>query len=352
MPYHQGFELCTEIMKNTHANQIQFPHIVGIDISKMSIDVAVIETPSMKSNSAVFSNDSEGFQKMKKWIKQLGNDCNENILFCMEHTGIYTRNIVKYLLKRGCKVWLESSLHIKRSMGLVRGKSDKIDAERIAKFAFDHQRDAKLVKLSHPTLNRLKDLMKTRMRLQKGLQSQTVAINELVRVDPKAGREIERISRQAVEGLKKSLVKVEEKMEELVNIDKQLRALYQLVTSVKSVGKVLAIDLIVYTDGFTRMLDNRKLACYCGVAPFEYRSGTSVFSNPGTSSFANKQLKHHLHMCAMNAIKCHKELRDYYLRKTEDGKSKMSALNAVRNKLLHRVVAVVKRGTPYMEKLD
>ena len=56
-------------------------------------------------------------------------------------------------------------------------------------------------------------------------------------------------------------------------------------------------------------------------------------------------------MCAMNAIKCHKELRDYYLRKTEEGKSKMSALNAVSNKLLHRVVAVVKRGTPYQEKI-
>jgi hypothetical protein len=37
----------------------------------------------------------------------------------------------------------------------------------------------------------------------------------------------------------------------------------------------------------------------------------------------------------MNAVKCHKELRDYYLRKTEDGKSKMSALNAGRSKLLH-----------------
>ena len=339
-------------MENTQIKQIQYPHVVGIDISKMSIDVAVIDTNSLKTNSALFSNDSEGFHKMKKWIKQHGNDCGEDILFCMEHTGIYTRNIVKYLLKRGCKVWLESSLHIKRSMGLVRGKSDKIDAERIAKFAFDHQRDAKLVKLSHPTLNRLKDLMKTRVRLQKSLISQNVAISELTKVDKKAGGEIERMSRDAVSGLKKSLAKVEAKMEELVSIDKELRALYELVTSVKSVGKVLAVDLIVYTEGFTRMLDNRKLACYCGVAPFEYRSGTSVYASPGTSSFANKQLKHHLHMCAMNAVKCHKELRDYYMRKTENGKSKMSALNAVRNKLLHRVVAVVKRGTPYVEKIE
>ncbi|WP_420583032.1 IS110 family transposase [Reichenbachiella sp.] len=325
---------------------------MGVDISKMSIDVAVICSSTMKISSALFSNDSDGFQKMKRWLKQQGNDCGEDILFCMEHTGIYTRNIVKYLLKRGCKVWLESSLHIKRSMGLVRGKTDKIDAERIAHFAFDHQREAKLIKLSHPTLNRLKDLMRTRVRLMKSLQSQTVAINELMRVDQKAGKEIERVSREAIAGMKKSLEKVESKMEELVTIDKNLRALYQLITSVKSVGKVLAIALIVYTDGFTRLLNSRKLACYCGVAPFEYRSGTSVYSAPGTSSFANGQLKHTLHMCAMNAVKCHQELRKYYLRKTEEGKSKMSALNAVRNKLLQRVVAVVKRGTPYIEKLD
>ena len=350
MPYHQGFELDIKTMKK--GVQIQYSHVVGIDISKMSIDVAAIDSGSGEITTSVFGNDSEGFQKMKSWLKRQGNDCNEDILFCMEHTGIYTRNIVKYLLKRGCKVWLESSLHIKRSIGLVRWKSDKIDADRIANFALLHQRDAKLVQLSHPTLNRLKDLMRTRTRLQKSLHSHRIAIEELTKVDLKSGREIARLSKQAVEGLKKSLEKVEAKMAELIEIDKNLRALYELITSVKSVGKVFAIDLIVYTDGFTRLLDSRKLACYCGVAPFEYRSGTSVYSAPGTSNFANKELKHTLHMCAMNAVKCHKELRDYYLRKTEEGKSKMSALNAVRNKLLQRVVAVVKRGTPYVEKLD
>lgn len=170
-------------MENEKTNQMSYPHVVGIDVSKMSIDVAVLETKSLKVDTALFSNDTEGYQKMKRWLKEHGNDCGEQILFCMEHTGVYTRNIVKYLLKRGCKVWLESSLHIKRSMGLVRGKSDKIDAVRIANFAYDHQRDAKLVKLSHPTLNRLKDLMKTRIRLQKSLQSQNIAINELKKVD-------------------------------------------------------------------------------------------------------------------------------------------------------------------------
>ena len=153
-------------MENAQVNQTPYPFIIGIDVSKLSIDVATINAITMKLEIGLFGNNSEGYQKMKKWLKQLGHDCDSSGLYCMEHTGIYTRNLVKYLMKRSCKVWMESSLHIKRSIGLVRGKSDKIDAERICKFAYSHQHEAKLVKLSHPTLSRLRDLMKTRINRQ------------------------------------------------------------------------------------------------------------------------------------------------------------------------------------------
>lgn len=339
-------------MKKLQVTQQDYAFVIGIDVSKESIDVCMIDTASEHYGHVVLTNTAEGYKKLKSWMKRLGNDVDEQSLFCMEHTGVYTRNLVKYLLSRGCKVWMESSLHIKRSMGLVRGKTDKIDAERIARFAYTHQKEAKIVKMIPPTLDRLQYLMRTRVRLMKSLQSQELAIKEMEAFDKKASREMGMMCRQALTGLRKSLEKVEAKMLEIVSIDKEVRALYQLITSVKSVGKVLAIDLIVYTHGFTRMVDGRKLACYCGVAPFEYRSGTSIYSPAGTSKFANKILKQHLHMASTNAIRCHEELRNYYLRKVEEGKGKMSALNAVRNKLLHRIVAVVKRGTPYVEKLD
>ena len=163
-------------MKNESTPQLVYPFIVGIDVSKESMDVCMIEMATQRQYSICLTNTPEGYTKLKRWMKQYGNDDHEQTLFCMEHMGIYTQNLVKYLLKRGCKVWLESSLHIKRSIGLMRGKSDKIDAERIANFAYTHQHEAKLVKLSHPTLNLLKDLMKTRIRLQNSLHSQTVAV--------------------------------------------------------------------------------------------------------------------------------------------------------------------------------
>ena len=339
-------------MKNLAVNQSLYPFIAGIDVSKMSLDVCLVNCTTGECASTVVANNSEGYKSLKRWLKMQGNDKHEKTLFCMEHTGIYTQNLVKYLLSRGGKVWLESSLHIKRSMGIVRGKTDKIDAQRIARFACLHQQEAKLVQLTQPTLERLQYLMRARMRLLKSINSHKTAIEEMTQVDKKAGTELSRLCKKAVEGLKESLQKVEAKMEELVSADKEIKTLYELITSVKSVGNVLALELIVFTHGFTRLLDGRKLACYAGVAPFEYRSGTSVRGTTGTSSFANKILKKSLFMASMNAVRHHGELKEYYSRKTAEGKSKMSALNAVRNKLLHRIVAVVKRGTPYQEKLE
>ena len=338
-------------MKDVSRSQLVYPFIVGIDVSKESVEVCMIEVSTQHHYNTVLTNTKEGYVKLKKWMKQHGNDAHEHTFLCMEHMGIYTRNLVKYLLSRGIKVWLESSLHIKRSSGLVRGKSDKIDAERIARFALFHQREAKLVKLTHPTLERLQNLKRLRSRLLKSKLSQEFALKELEHFDKKGASEMRRLSKTALEGLTQSLKKVEEKMLEVIAIDKEVRALYELITSVKCVGKVLATDLIVYTHGFTRMLDGKKLACYCGVAPFEYSSGTSIKGRPGTSSFANKVLKYDLHMAAMSAIRHCPELKEYYQRKREEGKGKMTILNAIRNKLLHRIVAVVKRGTPYEDRI-
>ena len=131
------------------------------------MDVCMIELSTQRPYTKCLTNTSEGYVKLKSWMKQCGNDDHEQTLICMEHMGIYTRNLVKYLMSRGCKVWLESSLHIKRSIGLARGKSDKLDAERIARFAMVHQVEAKLVKLTHPTLERLQNLKRLRSRLLK-----------------------------------------------------------------------------------------------------------------------------------------------------------------------------------------
>ena len=333
--------------------QLQAPSfILGVDVSKESLDVCLLKCSDGRMLHQKFNNNREGFQRMKAWAKQHGCEAGNDTLCCLEHTGLYTRQLVHYLLARDVRVWMESALQIKRSIGLVRGKDDKVDAQRIARYALLHQHQAQCLSLSGVTLERLKDLQANRARLLKALKSVKSTIKELLSVDPVSGKTIEQVNKKAIKGLEKSMEQVEEKMQQFIAKDAELRRKYDLLTSVKGVGKVLAISLLVYTHGFAKMEDGRKLACYCGVAPFEYRSGTSVMGRTGVSKFANKELKHILHMAALNSIRYNQELRTYFERKVGEGKSKMSVLNAVRNKLLHQVVAVVKRGTPYEVRLN
>ena len=44
-------------------------------------------------------------------------------------------------------------------------------------------------------------------------------------------------------------------------------------------------------------------------------------------------------------------MKSYYHKRIEQGKNKMSTINIIRNKILARVFAVVKRQTPYVDTM-
>jgi transposase len=331
-------------MKKT--NKIQ--SYVGIDVSKLTLDVSLI-TQKGDQDYCRFENNPEGFILLETWLGNKDFFSIKKSLFCMEHTGLYTRQLVSFLLSRQAKVWMESALHMKRSMGMTRGKNDKVDSLRIARYAMTNCDRAVHASLASSTIQKLRDLMSNRERLLKSLQALRTAVKELSQVDKAMGREVEKLNTNALKGLLKSKQAVEERMLVVINQDPALKELYELVTSVKCVGKVLATELLVYTNGFTRMQNTRQLACYCGVAPFEHSSGTSVRGRVGTSNFANMNLKTTLHMAAVSATRYVPDIKQYYDRKVAEGKHKMCVINAIRNKLIKRVMAVVKRGTPYQE---
>ena len=97
----------------------------------------------------------------------------------------------------------------------------------------------------------------------------------------------------------------------------------------------------MYTKGFTQFGSAKQPACYCSGVPFTKTSRTSVRYQTGVSPYANRKLKTLQHSCAMAAIRFNEDLKRYYERKVGEGKNKMSVINAVRNKLIHRIFAVV-----------
>jgi len=137
-------------------------------------------------------------------------------------------------------------------------------------------------------------------------------------------------------------------MLEIIETEEKLNQQYKLITSIPGIGMKTAIYLIIATKGFDAFDDWRKLACYAGVAPFPYQSGTSIKGRNKVHPLADKKLKSLLNMCAICAIRYDKELRAYYERKIKEGKSKMLVINNVRCKLLSRVFAVINRKTPFI----
>ncbi|WP_420602831.1 transposase [Flagellimonas sp.] len=129
----------------------------------------------------------------------------------------------------------------------------------------------------------------------------------------------------------------------------KLNKTISLATSVTGVGLFTALYLSIYTNLFTRYQSHKQLACYCGVVPFEHISGTSTRKRARVHHMANKTLKKQLHLCAMAALTHDPEIKAYYKRKVEEGKSKMLVINNIRNKLIVRVCAVIKRQQPYIK---
>ena len=52
-------------------------------------------------------------------------------------------------------------------------------------------------------------------------------------------------------------------------------------------------------------------------------------------------------MCALNAIRYDPNIKAYYERKVGEGKHRMNVINNVRNKLVHRIYAVVNTNSEY-----
>jgi len=326
-----------------------FKNFIGIDISKGSFDIAVIKDDDASIMiSDDFSNNPSGLVKLEEFLRKQNLNMDET-LFCMEHTGIYCRLLSLYLTERKYHVWLEMPVQIIRSLGVQRGKNDRLDAKRIAEYACLKKDKAALWQPPREVVIKINDLLTLRDRLVESRKSLAQPIKELRDAGFNDAAELIQSRCQiTLNAIDKEIKQIEKELSDTINKDTNLKKLFGLATSVPGIGKITAMFLLYYTNEFKLFHNAKQLACYCGVAPFEHTSGTSIRGKSRVSPFANKKLKKLLHMVALSTIINDKEISAYYVRKVEDGKNKMVVINAIRNKVLHRLSAVIKRGTPYL----
>ena len=326
-----------------------FKNFIGIDVSKAKFDLALIKDCDKEHViQAVFENTQKGIRTMTRFLEKECQIQLSDTLFCMEFTGIYCSPLTTFMTEKECNVWLEMPVNIIRSLGLQRGKNDRVDARRIALYAYKNKEDVKLWKPQRDAILKLRDLLSLRERLISSRKALMAPIDELIAMGDKNGAaRVRKGCKMTLSSIDKEIEQIDKDLDDTVKDDPQLKELYNLATSVPGVGKYTALFMICFTNEFSIYNNPKQLACYCGVAPFEHSSGSSVKGRTRVSHMANKVLKRMLHMGAMSVITRDPELRDYYQRKIALGKNKMLVINAVRNKIIHRLCAVIKRGYEY-----
>jgi len=132
----------------------------GIDVSKKVIDVYLYK----KAVHCQFENDVKGFKQMGRWFKN-NSVAVEELLVALEHTGLYSYNLSNYLSREGFIYVILPALEIKRSTGIARGKADKVDAKRIALYAYEKRERIVPSQRSPENIIKLKRLLSLRERI-------------------------------------------------------------------------------------------------------------------------------------------------------------------------------------------
>jgi len=105
--------------------------ILGIDIAKQKVEVALLVESKVKNKS--FKNAPDGFEALALWLRKLGI---RQVSACLEATGNDGEDLAIYLHEAGHTVSIVNPARIKgfAQSELTRTKTDKVDAGIIARF--------------------------------------------------------------------------------------------------------------------------------------------------------------------------------------------------------------------------
>ncbi len=321
----------------------------GIDVSKDSLDYAICN--QLDKSILLVSKTENSLAGIRKMIKLVQKKVqNKKTWYCFEHTGHYGLLLAHVLQCKGQKYSMVSSLDIIKSSGITRGKSDPIDAQRIASYASTFNHKLKLTELQSDSILRMKTMLTirdqfVRIRTQlKNAHKSMIITSKVVSLKVELTEYKKEIVRYDLK-----IAKLEKKITELIGQNNDLKLSYDKITKVIGIGLITAASILICTNNFKSFNNPRKFNCYCGLAPFEYTSGTSVKRKDKTSRYRNKELKKLLFNAANTAIIHDQQIKTYFNRKTKEGKHKMSVINVVACKIIYRVFAVANRDEPYVK---
>ena len=324
-----------------------YKFFVGIDVSKDVLDVSV-KISDQVEYIGQFKNDTYGYMNMLKVVSKSTGISSMEGFFCFENTGIYSKRLLDFLVSQQIPGKEENPIQIKRSLGLKRGKNDRVDSQSICQYAYEKRDTITSTKMDKPLIVKLKKLLSRRELLVKQKVALQVSVKEgATMLDPLLHDFLDRQNRLLLALYADQIKEIESEIKGCIKAEEELRKNSDLIQSVKGIGPIIGAYLIAFTGNFSKFNDARKFACYCGIAPFQNQSGKFV-GKTKVSHLANKRLKSILSNAVPVAVRYDPQIGRYKQSKLVEGKAKGIIMNNIKNKLIQRVFAVVKRQSPYV----
>jgi transposase len=313
--------------------------VYGIDLSMEKFDVNFVDQNGNEKNKTV----NNGVKAISKFLE----DIPSGSILCAENTGVYGDLLLCLSNQMGVSISFIPGYNIKHSLGLRKGKTDKVDAMRIREYGERFYDKLVPTMYEDETVKELQELYTLRVQLIKTrkalLTSETGRKHQPMR-SIYAHTHVHSV----LGNLDTEIESIDAEIKKIIISNQEMKENYELATSIKGIGPVITTDLIIKTGNFKVIDTARKAASYAGVCPFPNSSGKMV-GKAKTSPFADKKLKSLLYMGAKSAVKHNKEYRLYYQKKKLEGKPHYLIMNNVSNKMLRTIYSIIKNKLPYNE---
>jgi transposase len=310
--------------------------VLGIDIAKAKF-VSALLTADGRIRHKSAANTPAGFDELATWLKRQGVT---RVHACLEATGTYGDALATWLSDAGHVVSVVNPaiIHAYAGTQLARSKTDRIDADLIARFTATQQPPAWTPPA--PEIRQLQALVRRLDALQ-GMRTQEV--NRLA-----AGVTVDavRASIDAVLAhLEAQIAQVQRLIRDHLDQHPDLRAQRDLLITIPGIGDATAAILIaeLFDKPFTSA---RQAAAFAGVVPRLVESGT-LRGRSRLSKIGPGRLRKALYFPAVSALRWNPTIRAVRDRLGAAGKPPMVIIGAAMRKLIHIAFGVLKSERAY-----
>ena len=322
---------------------------IGLDVAAKKFDACISVINEVQKTTIVstgsFENTSKGFTIMLKWIDK---HCKEIIpaIFLMEATGIYYEQLAWFLYQKEKSVVVilaNKARKYKEVLGL-KSKTDSIDAKGLAQMVCEQH-----LKCWTPISKGIYQLRLNTRQIERisshitQFKGQLHAIELCMYRDPV----IEKMINSNIVLLEKQKLKLEKKVQSIVDADSILKERFKKICKIKGLGTMTLAVIIAETDGFALIENQAQLVSYAGYDIVENQSGNRV-GKTKISKKGNSHIRRALHMPALNMVRYEQTpFLQLFGRILERSKIKMKGYTAVQKKLLVLIYTLWNKNEEY-----